>query len=91
MSRYIDADAFEVFEYELVGGSSEYRDGFDDGVEYVLGRIDNVPTVDVKPVVKAKWFDDFSSDWVCTNCMQPSPSKRYNYCPNCGAEMGMNK
>lgn len=53
MSRFINADAFEVFEYELVGGSSEYREGFDDGVEYVLGRIDNVPTADV--VSKGKY------------------------------------
>ena len=49
--------------------------------------MDDVPTADVKPVVRAKWFDDFTSDWVCTNCLQPSPSKRYKYCPNCGAEM----
>lgn len=49
--------------------------------------IDMQPTADVKPVVRAKWFDDFTSDWVCTNCLQPSPSKRYKYCPNCGARM----
>ena len=57
MARYIDADTFEVFKYELVGGSSEYRDGFDDGVEYVLRRIDDIPTADVVEVVRCKDCD----------------------------------
>ena len=62
MSRYIDADAFEVFGYNKTeGASKEYNDGFDDGVQYVLECIDNVPTADVVEVVRCKdcnhWID----------------------------------
>ena len=55
MSRYIDADAFEAFGYNKTeGASEEYNDGFDDGVQYVLECIDNVPTADVVEVVRCK-------------------------------------
>lgn len=55
MSRYIDADAFEVFGYNKTeGASEEYNDGFDDGVQYVLECIDNVPTADVVEVVRCE-------------------------------------
>ena len=58
MSRYIDADAFEVFGYNKTeGASKEYNVGFDDGVQYVLECIDNVPTADVVEVVRCKECD----------------------------------
>lgn len=86
MSRYIDADAFGVFGYSKTeGASEEYNDGFGDGVQYVLECIDNVPTEDVKPVVRGEWI------CVCSNCGHKEPFKAkflYSYCPNCGARMG---
>jgi len=43
MSRYIDADAFEAFGYTSQNGT------FDDGVQFVLEKIDEQPTADVIP------------------------------------------
>ena len=80
MARYIDADKLigELHSQFLYDGRDRSR---------VYAKIQEQPTADVKPVVRAKWLDDFTSDWVCMNCLEPSPSKRYKYCPNCGAKM----
>ena len=68
MSRYINANAFEVFGYNKTeGASEEYNDGFDDGVQYVLECIDNVPTADVVAVVRCKdciYANQFTDDKV---------------------------
>ena len=47
MSRYIDADKFEVFHYEKTEGR---ENTFDEGVQFVLEKIDESPTEDVVPV-----------------------------------------
>ena len=91
MSRYIDADkatmaiaeCFLDMDDSFVESATECNAMID----LAIDKIKELPTADVKPVARAKWFDDFTSDWVCTNCLQPSPSKRYKYCPNCGARM----
>lgn len=48
MSRLIDADAFEVFGYYSQEGT------FDDGVRFVLEKIDAMPTIDAIEVVRCK-------------------------------------
>ena len=35
MARLIDADEFEVISWRAQGGSGDYKNGFDDGVNYV--------------------------------------------------------
>ena len=91
MSRYIDSDKllnrfmdYICHDFACSDCKARY---YPSGVCRVDKMLREFPTADVKPVVKARWVDDFTSDWVCTNCLQPSPSKKYNYCPNCGAEM----
>lgn len=100
MARYIDADAFEVFGYNKTeGASEEYNDGFGDGVQYVLECIDNVPTEDVKPVVKGEWTRHYTRPnvfadlyWHCSVCGYKNSDSYahiyHKYCPNCGARMG---
>lgn len=95
MSRYIDADAFEAFGYEVNGGSDDFKDGFDEGVQFVLECIDNVPTADVRPNFKGEWIPiekgekGYSAgDFRCSVC--GLPNKCYSltpYCCNCGAYM----
>lgn len=48
MSRFINADVFEVFSYTSQDGT------FDDGVQFVLEKIDEQPTADVVEVVRCK-------------------------------------
>ena len=92
MSRYIDADVLNEcmsIVQKANRDSIEFnkRCNATDVFQDIWGMIKAQPTADAKPVVKAKWLDDLSSDWVCTNCLEPSPSRLYKYCPNCGAEM----
>lgn len=93
--RYIDADAFETFGYKVSGGSDDFKDGFDEGVQFVLECIDNVPTADVRENVHGKWIihkdsaivhDRLITNYECSVCRVWS---RYhsNFCPNCGADM----
>ena len=88
MSRYIDADAFEAFGYEVNGGSYDFKDGFDEGVQFVLECIDNVPTADVRENVRGEWVDT-THGLKCSACgtFQVYGSRYFKYCPVCGAEM----
>ena len=53
--RLIDADEFEVISWRAQGGSGDYENGFDDGVDYVAQKIDNAQTVDAIPV---EWLNE---------------------------------
>lgn len=47
--RLIDANQFEVISYRAQG-DREYVNGFDDGVDYVVSKIDKAETVDAIPI-----------------------------------------
>ena len=51
--RLIDADKFEVISWRAQGGR-EYANGFDDGVDYVVKKIDDAPTINAIPV---EWLE----------------------------------
>ena len=98
MARYIDADAFEAFGYEVNGGSYDFKDGFDEGVQFVLECIDNVPTADVRENVKGEWIErtnpnlgkclrDSIECSVCGCYFCEHDLVRRSFCPNCGADM----
>ena len=67
MSRYIDADAFETFGYAVDGGNDDFKDGFDEGVQFVLGCIDEQPTADVRENVKGEWIEDAETYYKALN------------------------
>ena len=85
MARYIDADAFEAFGYEMNGGSYDFKDGFDEGVQFVLECIDDVPTADVRENVKGEWVNNMNGTYKCSIC--GIKHSRSNFCPNCGSDM----
>ena len=47
--RLIDANQFEVISWRAQGGR-EYANGFDDGVDYVVQKIDKAKTVEAIPI-----------------------------------------
>jgi hypothetical protein len=63
MSRYIDAERFDVIAYETKG--KEEWTGFDDGVSFMLNKIDDAPTADVVP---ADQLRDITSGLICGAC-----------------------
>ena len=64
--------------------------GKDDHEMISTHLIFNAPTLDVKPVIKGKWiFKHGDSDIYCSECDEAYdeiPGK-FNFCPNCGADM----
>jgi len=56
--------------------------------------LDDVPSEDVRPVVRGKWemeadpYGFFDEIPVCSNCgCTTRYREKYAYCPNCGADM----
>lgn len=74
MARYIDADKFGLFIYTDTEGRP---DTFDDGVMFVLDKIDAAPTADVAPIIHAHWErkEDYVGTYhACSNCHSRCPT-----------------
>lgn len=59
-----------------------------------LEAFNEIPAVDVQPVVRGKWVnygDEYHPDIKCCICGQRKPillgNFNFNFCPNCGADM----
>lgn len=63
-------------------------------VDKVIGEIvDEVPAADVAPVMHGRWVNGCQCS-VCGDKHGPYNSRHrpyYNYCPNCGAKMDIDK
>ena len=101
MSEYIDREAAYPLAKKICDAidSKEFQ-RFDFGTR-ILDWIDDIPAADVRPVKPGKWtkcivatdnlYDERGmienmKGYVCDSCREFSIA-RYNYCPNCGAEM----
>jgi predicted RNA-binding Zn-ribbon protein involved in translation (DUF1610 family) len=91
---YKDVSSLEVVSY------FKRSSDFDDGVGFILEKLDAIPVADVEPVRHASWErvetdEDGYSRFRCPNCdwktvFSRSPSRGmddYAYCPRCGAKM----
>ena len=79
--RPIDADALKNA-FEEDGHLSGYIEEF----------IDDMPTLDVAPVVHGRWIDNGiqgSALSGCSVCGFTCGAYTFNYCPNCGAIMDL--
>ena len=63
--------------------------GIIDACDWVKRRIKELPSADVRPVVRGRWVDG-----KCDNCGEHAPYwclattfHESNFCPNCGADM----
>lgn len=94
--RPIDADAIGV--HILCKNALRSVEGINyaDGWNEVVKLINNTPTLDVTPVVHAKFITppgqhDPREVWVmCSNCCYQTTSgfaHMYDYCPHCGAKI----
>lgn len=95
--RSIDADEFEVFAYDAKYATEAEQDAFDDGVQFVLERIDAAPTLDMTAITHGKWVrtswqrgEEF--EYKCSECKRfkvwkKKRAKLPNYCERCGAKM----
>lgn len=91
MSDYIDREAISKrLEGMEIVGPLYY------GIPVVeaLDAIENMPAADARPVVRGEWVQDTAgwggSEYVifrCSKCLRAIPYDKYNFCPNCGADM----
>lgn len=68
--------------------------GFTNALHLACNSISAIPAADVRPVVRAKWEDDWETG--CSECSACGESYlwedydgvgEWNFCPNCGAWM----
>lgn len=96
MAEYIEKnkaikELYEVYDYEFPTASGS----FDEYARMIVpNTIKNIPAADVTPVVHGRWIskNNHGYEWifVCSNCdyIDGYPfNDRFNYCPNCGAQM----
>lgn len=91
--RPIDADELKRKGCESCGMKSyeECKEYMGDCC-FLKEAADNMPTLDVAPVVHAEWEEVILSDcminyWKCSKCGKTGTAIRFKYCPNCGARM----
>ena len=92
--RYIDADKLKDIKFNSISNDKYgiYRMGWNDAIDAV---VDNEPTADVRENVRGEWQPievqpyfkkHFDTSVACSVCHRKG-NKRWNFCPNCGADM----
>ena len=93
MVEYIEREAakLRIFEYGV-----RHRDNssISSACENLERQMNSIPAADVRPVVRAKWGEDWETG--CSTCSACGESYlwedydgvgEWNFCPNCGAYM----
>ena len=64
------------------------RDKYD-AWDVIIDALENIPSADVGPVVRAQWIEDGSGIIICPECKRGYNliAKYTHYCPHCGAKM----
>lgn len=65
------------------------------GIRDAINAVEEVSAVDAAPMVHGRWVEekDRLSHWHCSECgkVQGMSILFMNYCPNCGAKMGIDR
>ena len=80
MAEYIEREALKN---DIANSTEPFNTGS------VFRAINRQPAADVALVVHARWIDarEYCGDYMCSNCEALYGTNKFNYCPNCGAEM----
>lgn len=91
--RLVDADTFDVISTKIPDGVD--ADSYIAGIAYVVSKIDAQPTIEERKT--GKWLPDNTSMYeirfVCSNCKESQVvptigyKPKWDWCPNCGADM----
>jgi hypothetical protein len=88
MTDYISREAM-INLVEDDGHANEIDLGWPDGNMAFVEMIKELPTADVRPVVRGRWIDtdNYYQRWKCSACGCHTREAAPNFCPNCGADM----
>ncbi len=97
MAKYIDFDEACKVLNDLFNDTEDmeteepevYVDGFADGVDAAIEKIETIVPADVAPVKRGNWSEKQFSigiSFCCSECGGYFATP-YDYCPGCGAEM----
>ena len=97
MAEYIDREKLEAdlnIRLSALREQNGYYDHYTDGFDECVDRVENFPAADVAPVKHGKWIEKpflFGTSRFCSSCESNygMPHEVFNYCPNCGAKMGL--
>lgn len=94
MSRYIDAEKLIA---KLHSGDNyltilplPIREIEEMLIDEMVGYVNEVPTADVKPIVRGEWLIHTDTErifGICSVCNFIQYAGKSNFCPNCGADM----
>ncbi|MGI5958997.1 MAG: hypothetical protein ACOX60_06250 [Massiliimalia sp.] len=93
MDEYINKEeALNEIRRKCICGYLPFRSNTPEGIMIyeVIRVIDSMPAADVRPVVRGKWVKTDVGIYECSICAHPETVHevlRYNFCPNCGADM----
>ena len=90
MARYIDADAI-ITKLKILYEDEWNRNTcttWANSFSHCEEIIEEQPTADVRDVLRGKWIAYQDGKYHCSRCDDVAPKGyRWNYCPNCGADM----
>lgn len=93
MAEYINREAIMKFPIRKDHCDKEHaNEHFINGIESVLEYVENLPAVDVAPMVHGQWEtnSDRPDSLICSVCkcgFDMWKHDPHNFCPNCGAKM----
>jgi hypothetical protein len=97
MKEYIEREAvfsklLEEVKSEIDLGYSEKGLGHGEVIAGLLRAkviVQDEPTADVVARKRGEWLDtrEFCGDYMCSNCDALYGTNKFNFCPNCGADM----
>lgn len=94
MAIYKNVEPLEMVSWTATG-HDDYDDGFADGVDFVLEKLDALSEEDVAPREAGKWLlpseNKMNESWdglgvVCSKCKMFADVDS-GFCPNCGVHM----
>lgn len=84
--EYVDVSRLDAVAYTRPDGSTDYQNGFEDGVSFILDKVDNLPREKAVPVVHAHWDCYHCSRFLGWKDGEPEPrwaDGKYYYCSLC--------
>lgn len=92
MAEYIEREKIGLTDFGIAMRNGNYKEAF----KMFLEKIDSTPAADVRPVVRGKWVLEYEPNGkpYCFHCSVCDGdfhyigiTTKYDFCPNCGADM----